>query len=142
MRDLSMDQLLANQKILTEEEFIRARHAISEMQRVLDCVDALKNQDYVKVGVLLNKSHASLKNDYSVSCPELDTAVEASISAGALGARMVGGGFGGSAIALIEASKTAQTIKMVEKEFLDKKFKSPRFFTSLPSQGAEVISGR
>ena len=142
MRDLSMDQLLAAKNKLSDEEFLRARHAISEMQRVLDCVLALKSQDYAKVGVLLNQSHASLKNDYAVSCPELDTAVEASISAGALGARMVGGGFGGSAIALIEASKTTQTIKAIEKAFSEKKFKSPRFFTSLPSQGAQLISGR
>ena len=60
--------------------------------------------------------------------------------ASALGARMVGGGFGGSAIALIQASKTTETIRAVEKAFADKKFKAPRFFTSLPSQGAEVIA--
>jgi len=61
------------------------------------------------------------------------------LAAGALGSRMVGGGFGGSAIALIEAAKTTETIRAVEKAFADKRFKSPRFFTSLPSQGAEVI---
>jgi galactokinase len=55
---------------------------------------------------------------------------------------MVGGGFGGSAIALIQASKTSQTISAVERAFADKKFKAPRFFTSLPSQGAELISRR
>ena len=55
---------------------------------------------------------------------------------------MVGGGFGGSAIALIEASQTAQTIHAVESAFADKKFKAPRFFTSLPSQGAEILSRR
>jgi galactokinase len=55
---------------------------------------------------------------------------------------MVGGGFGGSAIALIEASKTTQTIHAVEKAFADKKFKAPRFFTSLPSQGAEIVTRR
>jgi galactokinase len=53
---------------------------------------------------------------------------------------MVGGGFGGSAIALIQASKTTETIRAVEKAFADKKFKAPRFFTSLPSQGAELVS--
>ena len=65
--------------------------------------------------------------------------MDASISAGALGARMVGGGFGGSAIALIKASHTTETIAAVEKAFADNRFKPPRFFTSLPSQGAEVI---
>jgi galactokinase len=112
------------------------------MKRVLDCVEALSAGDFVKVGQLINASHISLRDDYTVSCPELDTAVEASLAAGALGSRMVGGGFGGSAIALIQASKTTQTIRAVESAFADKKFKAPRFFTSLPSQGAELLSRR
>ena len=140
MRELSMTQLDSAKESLTQVEYVRARHAVSEMQRVLDCVEALSNSDFVKVGELINQSHASLRDDYTVSCPELDTAVDAALAAGALGSRMVGGGFGGSAIALIEASKTEETIKAVEKAFSDKKFKAPRFFTSLPSQGAEVIS--
>lgn len=140
MRELSMAQLDAEKELLTDVEYIRARHAVSEMQRVLDCVEALSESNFVKVGELINQSHASLRDDYTVSCPELDTAVDASLSAGALGARMVGGGFGGSAIALIQASTTNETIKAVEMAFAMKKFKAPRFFTSLPSQGAELIS--
>ena len=142
MRELTMAQLESSKNLLSDVEFIRARHAVSEMQRVLDCVEALSQADFVKVGELINQSHISLRDDYTVSCPELDTAVDASLAAGALGSRMVGGGFGGSAIALIEASKTSETIKAIEKAFADKKFKAPRFFTSLPSQGAEVISRR
>ena len=110
------------------------------MKRVLDCVEALSIGDFMTVGRLINASHISLRDDYAVSCPELDTAVDASLAEGALGSRMVGGGFGGSAIALIEAAKTSQTIRAVEKAFADKKFKAPRFFTSLPSQGAEILS--
>ena len=140
MRELSMAQLDAGKELLTPVEYVRARHAVSEMQRVLDCVEALSKSDFVKVGELINQSHASLRDDYTVSCPELDTAVDASLAAGALGARMVGGGFGGSAIALIQASKTTETIRAVDKAFANKKFKAPRFFTSLPSQGAEVIA--
>jgi galactokinase len=140
MRELTMAQLDSARATLSETEYIRARHAITEMKRVLDCVDALGSGDFVKVGQLINDSHRSLRDDYTVSCPELDTAVEASLAAGALGSRMVGGGFGGSAIALIEAAKTSQTISAIEKAFADKKFKSPRFFTSLPSQGAELLS--
>jgi galactokinase len=140
MRELSMAQLDAARDQITETEYIRARHAVSEMKRVLDCVDALSVGDFAKVGELINQSHVSLRDDYTVSCPELDTAVEASLAAGAMGSRMVGGGFGGSAIALIQASQTAQTIRAVESAFADKKFKAPRFFTSLPSQGAEVLS--
>jgi galactokinase len=140
MRELTIEQLDSSRNKLSESEYIRARHAVTEMKRVLDCVEALASEDFTQVGQLLNQSHNSLRDDYTVSCPELDTAVEASLAAGALGARMVGGGFGGSAIALIQASKTSQTISAVEKAFADKKFKAPRFFTSLPSQGAELLS--
>jgi galactokinase len=142
LRELTLQQLEQSRSMLTEIEFVRVRHAVTEMQRVLDCVAALSNSDFKKVGDLINQSHASLRDDYTVSCPELDTAVDAALSAGALGSRMVGGGFGGSAIALIQASKTAETIKAIEKAFSSKGFKQPRFFTSLPSQGAELISRR
>jgi galactokinase len=142
LRELSKEQLENSHALLTETEFVRARHAVSEMKRVLECVVALRNSDFEKVGHLINQSHASLRDDYTVSCPELDTAVDAALSAGALGSRMVGGGFGGSAIALIQASKSAETIKVIEKAFSSKGFKAPRFFTSLPSQGAELLSRR
>jgi galactokinase len=142
MRELTIAQLDSSRDQLSEIEYIRARHAITEMKRVLDCVEALSSGDFVKVGQLMNQSHLSLRDDYNVSCPELNTAVEASLTAGALGSRMVGGGFGGSAIALIQASKTSETISAVEKAFADRKFKAPRFFTSLPSQGAELLSRR
>jgi galactokinase len=142
LRELTMEQLEAARALLTETEFVRARHAVTEMQRVLDCVDALSASNFEKVGQLINQSHASLRDDYTVSCPELDTAVDAALAAGALGSRMVGGGFGGSAIALIQASKTTETIKAIEKAFSHKGFKAPRFFTSLPSQGAELLSRR
>jgi galactokinase len=142
LRELSMEQLENSRGLLTETQFVRARHAVTEMKRVLECVEALSNSDFEKVGQLINQSHASLRDDYTVSCPELDTAVEAALAAGALGSRMVGGGFGGSAIALIQASKTSETIKAVEKAFSSKGFKAPRFFNSLPSQGAELLSRR
>jgi galactokinase len=142
LRELTMGQLENSRDLLTETEFVRARHAVTEMKRVLDCVQALSDSNFARVGELINQSHVSLRDDYTVSCPELDTAVDAALAAGALGARMVGGGFGGSAIALIQASKKTETIKTIEKAFSNKSFKPPRFFTSLPSQGAELISRR
>jgi galactokinase len=142
LRELSMEQLEKSRGSLTETEFVRARHAVTEMKRVLDCVQALSDSNFAKVGELINQSHVSLRDDYTVSCPELDAAVDAAISAGALGSRMVGGGFGGSAIALIQASKTTETIRAIETAFSSKGFKAPRFFTSLPSQGAELLSRR
>ena len=139
LRELSLNQLESSREKLTEIEFMRARHAVTEMARVMHAVEVLEKKEFASLGLLLNQSHASLRDDYNVSCPELNCAVDASISAGALGARMVGGGFGGSAIALIKASHTTETIAAVEKAFADNRFKAPRFFTSLPSQGAEVI---
>lgn len=142
MRELTVEQLEKSRDLINDTEYIRARHAVTEMKRVLDCVEALSASDFKKVGELLNQSHISLRDDYTVSCPELDVAVEAALAAGALGSRMVGGGFGGSAIALIEVDKSIETIHSIEKAFAEKKFKAPRFFTSLPSQGAEVLSRR
>lgn len=139
LRELDLAQLEHSRNLLTNTEFLRARHAVTEMARVMDAVKVLDEKNFAALGQLLNQSHASLRDDYTVSCPELNTAVDASITAGALGARMVGGGFGGSAIALIHAAHTQATIAAVEKAFTDNKFKAPRFFTSLPSQGAEVI---
>ncbi|MEY4624306.1 MAG: hypothetical protein RLZZ07_936, partial [Actinomycetota bacterium] len=105
---------------------------------VLDAVTALRASDFVSLGKLINESHISLRDDYAVSCPELDVAVDASLAAGAMGARMVGGGFGGSAIALIKASDVQQTRDAVAAAFESKGFKKPRFFTSLPSAGASA----
>lgn len=139
MRELSLEKLSASKDLLSETEFIRARHAVTEIARVHSAVDALEAKNFDELGRLLNASHASLRDDYNVSCPELNTAVDASISAGALGARMVGGGFGGSAIALIKANATQDTIHIVENAFKKLNFKAPRFFTSLPSQGAHII---
>jgi galactokinase len=139
MRELTISELEENKAKLSETEYRRARHAVTEIARVLTCVDALENKDFAKVGELINQSHISLRDDYNVSCPELDVAVTASLSAGALGSRMVGGGFGGSAIALIKCSDIENTNAAVTRAFAEKGFKAPRFFESLPSAGAEII---
>jgi galactokinase len=136
MRHLTLEVLMANREKLSDTEFIRARHAVTEIARVQDAVTALRTSDFFALGALINQSHNSLRDDYMVSCPELDVAVEASLAAGALGARMVGGGFGGSAIALIQADAVAQTREAVTRAFESHGFKKPRFFTSLPSAGA------
>ena len=139
MRELTIEKLETAKDQITKTEFIRARHAVSEIARVIDAVAALEAKNFIELGALLNASHTSLRDDYDVSCPELNAAVNAALSAGAFGARMVGGGFGGSAIALIKASQTQEVINAIEIEFKRNSFKAPRFFTSLPSQGAEII---
>jgi galactokinase len=138
MRHLTMDLLESRKHEVTDTEFIRARHAVTEIQRVKDAVIALRASDFHTLGHLINESHNSLRDDYTVSCPELDEAVNASRAAGALGARMVGGGFGGSAIALIKADQIENTKDAIRKAYAAKSFKAPRFFTSLPSAGASA----
>lgn len=138
MRHLSMDILVARRDEISETEFIRARHAVTEIARVKDAVAALRASDFTALGRLINESHNSLRDDYTVSCPELDEAVDAARAAGALGARMVGGGFGGSAIALIKADQIELTKDAIRKAYAAKNFKAPRFFTSLPSAGASA----
>ena len=140
LRELSMSDLVSGKDKLTEIEFMRARHAVTEIARVLQAVDVLSKKDFTTFGNLLNQSHESLRDDYTVSCPELDLAVDTANANGALGARMVGGGFGGSAIALIKDEDAGKISQAIEIAFAAANFKAPRFFDSLPSDGAKVIS--
>ena len=140
MRELTFEKLQSREPQLTPTQFRRARHAVTEIARVLQAVQRLESKDFYSFGELLNESHFSLRDDYTVSCPELDTAVNAALDNGALGARMVGGGFGGSAIALIKDDDAGNVSLAIEKTFAAKGFKAPRFFSSLPSDGAKVIS--
>ena len=140
MRQLSAALLENNQKNLTDSEFMRARHAVTEIARVLETVTKLQESDYRAVGKILNESHRSLRDDYTVSCPESDLVVNTANANGALGARMVGGGFGGSVIALINRAETGKISIAVEQAFAKAGFKPPRFFTSLPSNGATLIN--
>ncbi|MEY3148932.1 MAG: hypothetical protein RL029_206 [Actinomycetota bacterium] len=140
MRELEMQQLEREQNKLTRVEFQRARHAVSEIARVLSAVERLRAKQFLEFGELLNQSHISLRDDYTVSCPELNLVVDTANANGALGARMVGGGFGGSAIALIKEEDTGKISLAIEKAFADAGYQAPRFFDSLPSDGAKVIS--
>ena len=125
-----------------EDEVVRrrARHAISEIQRVKD-FDALLAAGTVRdnvreLGDLLNASHDSLRDDYEVTVPQLDTAVDAARQAGAHGARMTGGGFGGSTIALVEADQAEHVATAIAAAFSERGFTAPEFFLALPSEGA------
>ena len=139
LRDISVVEYASRQSELDPVTYLRGFHAVTEMKRVLDAVDALKRNNFVRLGELLNQSHRSLRDDYTVSCPELNLAVDTALAQGALGARMFGGGFGGSAIALIKSDQLKRTENAITKAFSAKSFKAPRFFTSLPSAGAHVI---
>lgn len=140
LRDISVEGYEARRSELDPLTYIRGYHAVTEMRRVLDTVKALQSEDFAKVGALLNESHRSLRDDYTVSCPELDLAVEVSMANGALGARMVGGGFGGSAIALAPVDSISEIQSAILAKMKEAGFPQPRFFTSQPSDGARVIS--
>ena len=140
LRDISVADFLARKSELDAKTFSRAFHGVTEMQRVLDAVQLLKSGDFVGFGEIVSTAHISLRDNYTVSCPELDLAVEISQKFGALGARMIGGGFGGSAIALIKAKDSELIKSEILSVFMAAKFKAPRFFSALPSAGATVIN--
>lgn len=110
----------------------RVQHVVTETARVAAAVDALDRADIPALGPLFDASHASLRDDYQVSCAELDLAVGASSAAGALGARMTGGGFGGSAIALVRADDVGRVTSAVGDAFNAAGFKAPTFLDATP----------
>jgi len=110
----------------------RVRHVVTEMARVEAAVAALDRADFAALGSLFDASHASLRDDYQISCEELDLAVAAAREAGALGARMTGGGFGGSAIALVRAAEVDRVIAAVGAAFDDGGFRAPMFLDATP----------
>lgn len=103
----------------------RVRHVVSENERVRAVARLLRGGDLAGVGPVFTASHASLRDDYEVSCAELDVAVQAAVAAGALGARMTGGGFGGSAIALVEARDVERVRAGVVRAFAREGFAAP-----------------
>ena len=105
----------------------RVRHVLAEIERVREFVALLDAGRLRETGALLDASHASLRDDYEVSCRELDVAVEAARAAGALGARMTGGGFGGSAIALVEADALVTVADAVDAAFAREGLRPPAF---------------
>ncbi len=107
----------------------RTKHIVTEIERVRVAVALLRAGHLSDVGPLLNASHASMRDDFEISCAELDVAVEAATAHGALGARMTGGGFGGSAIALVPADRTAEVTSAVTGAFADHGFDPPSCFT-------------
>jgi galactokinase len=114
----------------------RARHVVTENQRVLLTAELLRAGQVAEVGPLLTASHASLRDDFEVSWPEADAAVAAAAGAGALGARMTGGGFGGSVIALISADRAAEVSQSVSERFARDGWVAPAFAAAVPSASA------
>jgi galactokinase len=115
----------------------RARHVVTENARVLEVVDLLRAGRLADVGEVFTRSHASMRDDYEISAPELDVAVETAVAAGALGARMTGGGFGGSAIAL--ADDPERVAAAVAAAFDRHDYPAPAIFPTVPAAGARRV---
>jgi galactokinase len=126
--------------LLSGEELKRARHIVSENARVLEAVEALHAQEFHELGRLMYASHASMRDDFEISTRELDAFVELASEAGALGARLTGAGFGGSAIALVSAAEAETLAHNVRREFAKRTFEDPVFYEFRPDAGAEVVS--
>jgi galactokinase len=136
LRDVPADGLDDRLAGLDDELRRRARHVVTEDARVLDSVAALRARDWARLGHLMVASHASLRDDYEVSCAELDAAVDAAMAAGAVGARMTGGGFGGSAVVLAPAGRVAAVQAAVADSFASRGWSEPSVFEVTPSDGA------
>jgi galactokinase len=118
----------------------RVRHVVTENARVLAVVALLESGDVRGIGPHLTASHASLRDDFEVSCPELDLAVSTALACGALGARMTGGGFGGSALALVESSETGPVSTAILDAFASSGFATPAFIAAEPGEGYGRVS--
>jgi len=139
LRDLTVDDLPRAQELLDDVTFRRVRHIVTEDARVLESVAALKSGDLVRFGALMDASHVSMRDDFEISVPQLDAVVETAQAAGAIGARMTGGGFGGCAIALLPADEADALAADVLQVFAERGWHEPVPFTVVPSDGARAL---
>jgi galactokinase len=139
LRDVSTELLLAGQSNLPPVVFKRARHIVAENRRVLDTVAALRRGDLIEVGRLINESHVSLRDDYEVSCAELDVMVEcAQAIEGVIGSRMTGGGFGGCTVSLVHAAQADRFAAELQRAYKNKTGLDPAIYACRASAGASI----
>ena len=141
LRDVSLDEFEKRKSGLREVVMRRARHIITDDQRVLDAMQAMQANDLVRLGNILNAGHISLRDDFEVTNEALNQIVEAAQEqSSCYGARMTGGGFGGCAIALVDAGKVNAFVDSVEKAYREKSGLEPQLYVCKASAGASVVS--
>jgi len=141
LRDVTPEMFEEKQSLLAEVTRMRCRHVVTEDQRVMDSVAALQAGDITKFGELMNDSHVSLRDDYEVSCTELDAMVEAAWhQEGVIGARMTGGGFGGCAVALVKADAVKAFAATVAQEYTAATSLVPEIYVCQPSEGVHQLA--
>ncbi|MEV7636468.1 galactokinase [Pseudarthrobacter enclensis] len=139
LRDLQVGDLEEASGLLDAVTFRRVRHVVTENDRVVQTVERLSAEGPGAIGALLDASHASMRDDFEISCPELDLAVDTARANGAIGARMTGGGFGGAAIALTPVAAEQAVRAAVVQAFAVAGFTAPDIFTVSPAAGARRV---
>jgi len=142
LRDIDLDRLQSYRDRLDPVDHRRAYHVLTENQRVLDAVDALAADDHVALGELMAGSQASMRDDYAITCPEIDTLVELSVGVpGVVGSRMTGGGFGGCTISLVQHEAVDGLRQTVEREYPARTGCTPRIWSVEACVGAGSVQG-
>jgi galactokinase len=136
LRALGPDDLPRAAALLDGQTYRRVRHIITENQRVLDTVAALRTSGAASIGPFLNESHLSMRDDFEISTPELDLAVSSAQELGAIGARMTGGGFGGAALALVRNGDAGRVSAGIARAFAGAGYTAPHIFPVAASGGA------
>jgi len=145
LRDAEATALERARGKMDEVVYRRARHVISEIERTLHAAEGVRASNWPTVGQLMYASHASLRDDYEVSCPELDTLVDIAqsigLGGGVYGCRMTGGGFGGCTVALVQSDKVKSVSDRLASEYENKTRIKPTLFVSRPAPGATLLKG-
>jgi galactokinase len=143
LRKASLAQLEENRGRLSDVEYRRARHVITEIARTRDAAAAAKSGNWQTMGELMHASHVSLRDDYQVSCPELDLLVnlagELGAEGGVYGSRMTGGGFGGCTVSLVDAARADWIAQCITDRYEQRTGITPKALTSRPAGGAHAV---
>jgi len=145
LRDAKPEQLEQAKGKMSEVVYRRARHVIGEIERTVHAAEGIRESNWPAVGNLMYASHASLRDDYEVSCKELDAVVaiaeDIGYQGGVYGCRMTGGGFGGCAVALVKASAVEAITRKIAADYKVKTGIEAAIFSSRPAAGATIIKG-
>ena len=145
LRDVTADQLEKAKGKMSEVVYRRARHVIGEIERTVHAAEGIRASNWPSVGNLMYASHAALRDDYEVSCAELDAVVEIAedigYKGGVYGCRMTGGGFGGCCVALVKADSVDAITKKIAADYKAKTGIEATIFASRPAAGATIIKG-
>ncbi len=141
LRDVTTEVLADSKALLSKETYRRCRHVVTENDRVLKAADALENGDPVGFGVLMNQSHLSMRDDFEISCPEIDVLVAfAQAQPGVYGSRLTGGGFGGCTVSLVETEMVDCFMANLRNHYKKTTGLDARIFACSPTEGAGPLA--